>query len=230
MYTAKLRQAHFKGTIYGVLFNFQGQLEAIGKALQEKPYKEPPKRPVLYIKPRNTLNSHRKPVIIPEGETEIQVGAALGVVFEKNATNVSVHDAMDYVDGYTVVNDVSIPHDNFYRPNIKNKVRDGFCPVAPWVVKRTEVANPGQLRIRVYVNGELVQENNTKNLVRSVAQLVSDVSEFMTLVKGDMLLVGVPEEAPLAKAGDTVRIECDGVGVLENNIIDEKDAFTGGDL
>lgn len=221
-------QSPVSGTIYGTLLNFQGQLDLMKDELQEKPYNAAPQKPILYIKPRNTVNSHNHAVAIPKGEDAVQVGAALGIVFGKTATNVPEENVLDYIAGYTVVNDVSIPHDSFYRPAIKNKVRDGFCPVGPWIIDRDTVKDPDDLIIRVHVNGELVQENNTKNLVRSVAKLVSEVTDFMTLDKGDMLLVGVPEHAPLVKKGDFVRIEISHVGFLENMFVDEADVVPGG--
>ncbi|MFZ3578421.1 fumarylacetoacetate hydrolase family protein [Virgibacillus sp. DJP39] len=223
-------QPPVSGTIYGTLFNFQGQLDLMKDALHEKPYNAPPKKPIMYIKPGNTINSHNGPVAIPEGEKEVQVGAALGIVIGKTATNVTQDNVTDYISGYTIVNDVSIPHDSFYRPDIKNKVRDGFCPVGPWVIDRNAVDDPNNLSIRVHVNGEIVQENNTNNLVRSVSELVSEVTDFMTLYEGDVLMVGVPEKAPIVKHGDMVRIEIEGVGFLENTFIDEQEFVPGGGL
>jgi 5-oxopent-3-ene-1,2,5-tricarboxylate decarboxylase/2-hydroxyhepta-2,4-diene-1,7-dioate isomerase len=87
--------------------------------------------------------------------------------------------------------------------------------------------NPDDVTIRVYINDELKQENSTNNLIRPVARLLVDVTEFMTLSPGDVLLVGVPEDAPLATIGDKVRIEIKGIGSLENVLVDEK-FFSGG--
>ena len=221
-------QSPVSGAIYGTLLNYQGQLDLMKHALHEKPYNAPPEKPIMYINPRNTVNSHNSAVAIPSGEEVVQVGAALGIVFGKTATDVAGGQVMDFIASYTVVNDVSIPHESFYRPDIKNKVRDGFCPVGPWIIDRDAVKDPDNLTIRVHVNGELVQENNTKNLLRSVAQLVSEVTDFMTLYKGDMLLVGVPEHAPLVKKGDSVRIEIADVGFLENTFVDEAALIPGG--
>lgn len=221
-------QSPVSGAIYGTLLNYQGQFDLMKDAMYEKPYNAPPEKPILYIKPSNTVTSHNSNVAIPKGQESLQVGAALGIVFGETATNVFEGNAMDYIAGYTVVNDVSIPHDSFYRPDIKNKVRDGFCPVGPWIIDRDAVREPDNLAISVHVNGELVQENNSKNLVRSVTQLVSEVTDFMTLYKGDVLLVGVPEHAPLVKKGDSVRIEIADVGFLENTFVDEADLIPGG--
>ncbi|OCA81323.1 fumarylacetoacetate hydrolase family protein [Pseudobacillus wudalianchiensis] len=220
--------APVSGTVYGTLLNYKGALEALGEAVNEAPYKAAPKAPILYIKPANTINSHNRPILLPEGVEALEMGAALGIVIGRTATRVSEEEALDYVAGYTVVNDVSIPHESVYRPAIRQKARDGFCPIGPWIVKREAVQHPDQVHTRVYINGELRQENTTANLIRPVAKLLADVTDFMTLRVGDTLLVGVPEEAPLAKAGDVVRIEIEGVGVLENTIVPEKEPAEGG--
>ncbi|MED4205355.1 fumarylacetoacetate hydrolase family protein [Neobacillus mesonae] len=220
--------APVSGTVYGTLLNYEGALEKLGDAVNEPPYKEAPKAPVLYIKPVNTLNGYGMPIPIPSGVPELEMGAALGVVIGCTATNVRVEEALEYVEGYTVVNDVSIPHESVYRPAISQKVRDGFCPVGPWVIDRDAVGNPNSLVVRVYINGELRQENTTANLIRSIEQLIAEITEFMTLQKGDTLLVGVPENAPLACAGDKVRVEIDDVGTLENTIVHEEELAAEG--
>jgi 5-oxopent-3-ene-1,2,5-tricarboxylate decarboxylase/2-hydroxyhepta-2,4-diene-1,7-dioate isomerase len=218
------------GTIYGTLLNYKGTLAELGEAVNESPYKEAPKAPVLYIKPENTLTGFGMPIPLPSHVPELEIEAALGIVIGQTATRVKETEALEYVAGYTVVNDVSIPHESVFRPAIRQKARDGFCPVGPWVIERDAVANPNTLGVRVLINGELRQENTTSNLIRSVAHLISDVTDFMTLYAGDTLLVGVPEGAPLAKTGDRVRIEIDGVGNLENMIVNEDELVTGGRL
>lgn len=215
------------GTLYGTLLNYQGAYEELKAQMKEEPYKEEPKAPILYIKPKNTFISNGKPIPLPEEETELEMGAALGIVIGKTAKKVKEEEALQYVLGYTVVNDVSIPHESFHRPAVKEKARDGFCPIGPWITLKESVLNPNDLEIKVSVNGEVVQQNSTKNLIRSVEKLIEDVTEFMTLYKGDVLLVGVPENAPLAKENDHVKIEIEGVGILENRIVPERVVIGG---
>ncbi|WP_188456937.1 fumarylacetoacetate hydrolase family protein [Virgibacillus oceani] len=215
------------GAVYGTLLNYQGSYAAFESSMRQEPYMEPPKAPVLYIKPQNTLRSSGAVIPLPEGFFNLMVGAALGIVIGKQATKVDEDEALGYVYGYTVVNDVCIPHESIYRPAVKEIARDGFCPAGPWVVERDSVKNPDELDIRLYINGELKQENNTRNLVRSVSKLISDVTSFMTLYAGDTLLVGVPEKAPLAKENDRVQIKIDGVGMLHNTIKREQDLLGG---
>jgi 5-oxopent-3-ene-1,2,5-tricarboxylate decarboxylase/2-hydroxyhepta-2,4-diene-1,7-dioate isomerase len=215
-------------TVYGALLNYQGAYEALQPKMQEEPYKAPPEAPVLYIKPKNTWISHGQAIPLPEGENHVEIGAALGVVIGKTATKVTAETALEYVAGYTIVNDVSIPHDNFHRPAVTKKARDGFCPVGPWVMHKDAVANPNDLAIQVAINGEVKQENTTKNLVRSVETLLKDVTAFMTLSPGDVLLVGVPENAPLAKENDHVSVKITGIGELESRVVKESDVLLGG--
>ncbi|WP_230474326.1 fumarylacetoacetate hydrolase family protein [Calidifontibacillus erzurumensis] len=215
------------GTIYGTLLNYKGVLEKLSDALNKDPYKQPPKAPILYIKPANTMIGNKMAIPLPEGVEELEIGASLGIVIGRKATQVRKEEVFNYIAGYTIANDVSIPHESVYRPAISQKCRDGFCPVGPWVIERDAVLNPDALEIRVYINGELKQKNTTANLIRSVSQLVADVTEFMSLDEGDVLLVGVPENPPLAKAGDQVRIEIEGIGSLENIVVYEEELAGG---
>ena len=210
-----------RGTVDGTLLNYRGALAALGEAVHKPPYKAPPKAPVLYIKPANTWIGDGAPIPVPSDAEALQMGAALGVVIGRTACRVPVDAALDYVAGYTVVNDVSVPHDSFYRPSIRLKCRDGFCPISATLVESERVPNPDALAVRVFVDGVLRQQNTTANLIRSTARLIADITEFMTLSAGDVLLTGVPENAPLARAGQRVAIEIEGVGRLENPLVAE---------
>ncbi|WP_431312345.1 fumarylacetoacetate hydrolase family protein [Sporosarcina oncorhynchi] len=212
------------GTIYGTLLNYKGELESLGDAVYDKPYSSPPNAPVLYIKPANTFNRNGGLIPMPEGIPALEIGAALGLVIGKKAVALDEKNALTYVAGYTIVNDISVPHDSVYRPAVQHKARDGFCSIGPWIIERDEVQNPDDLALRVFINEKLQQENSTVNLIRPISRLLADVTEFMTLNPGDVLLVGVPEQAPLVQIGDKIRIEIEGIGNLENIIVDEKEA------
>lgn len=218
------------GTVYGTILNYEGEIKMMGEDLYEDPYKKPPEAPVLYIKPKNTFTGHNQAIPLPEDVSEITVGAALGLVIGKTASKLTEEEALEYVSGYTIVNDVSVPHESVYRPAVRQKARDGFCPVGPWILKREDVESPDHLIIQVRINGELRQVNTTENLIRSVERLLVDVTEFMTLYEGDVLLVGVPEKAPIAKAGDEIQIEIDEVGTLQNKVVPENELNKAGDL
>jgi 5-oxopent-3-ene-1,2,5-tricarboxylate decarboxylase/2-hydroxyhepta-2,4-diene-1,7-dioate isomerase len=201
------------GRVYGTLMNHRSALQLLGEAANAAPYKAAPVAPVLYIKPRNTLTG---PVVVPPDVQELEIGACLGVVIGRTACALSADTALDFVAGYLIVNDVSVPHSVYYRPSIRFKARDGFCPMGP-VVPRAAVSNPDGLQVRVFVDGELRQSASTSELVRPVARLLADVTDFMTLSPGDVLAVGAAAPAPRARAGQVVAIEIDGVGRLETS-------------
>lgn len=212
------------GVVYGTLLNQRGALAALGATVSQPPYKAAPKAPILYVKPRNTLNGSNGVVSVPADAPELEIGAALGIVIGATACNVTAAKALDHVAGFVIVNDVSVPHESFYRPSIRFKARDGSCCIGPEVVARAQISDPDALRIRVYVDGKLAQEGSTGDVVRKVAQLIADVTEFMTLSPGDLLLAGVPAGAPRVHAGQEVAIEIDGLGRLESTFIAESTA------
>ena len=208
------------GTLYGALLNHQSALQALGEAINHTPYQRAPQAPVLYLKPRNTLAACGEPVTVPPGVAELEIGATLGLVIGRSACRLSEERALEHLAGYLIVNDVSIPHQPYYRPSIRFKARDGFCPLGPRVVPRAAIANPDSLTLRVYLDGELKQTATTAQLVRPVAKLLADVTDFMTLSPGDVLTVGAGAPAPRARAGQVARIEIDGLGRLENPFVD----------
>jgi 5-oxopent-3-ene-1,2,5-tricarboxylate decarboxylase/2-hydroxyhepta-2,4-diene-1,7-dioate isomerase len=209
------------GTLFGVALNYQGLLRSRLEEFQQPPYQKPPVKPVLFIKTSNTRNGHDQPVVFPAGVERLQPGPALGVVIGKDASRVSEADAMNHVAGYLIVNEFSLPEDSYYRPAVKAKCRDGFCPIGPELVPASQIANPNALGIRLLVNGELRQQNNTANWVRNIPQLIAELSEFMTLHKGDVLITGTPEGRVDVQPGDIVAVEIDGLGRLTNTVVAE---------
>jgi 5-oxopent-3-ene-1,2,5-tricarboxylate decarboxylase/2-hydroxyhepta-2,4-diene-1,7-dioate isomerase len=204
------------GAVYGTLLNHRSALAELGSKAAQPPYDAPPRAPVLYIKPRNTLAASGAAVEIPAGMSELEVGPCLGLVIGRTACRVPEEGALHHVAGYLIVNDVSVPHDLFYRPSIRFKARDGFCPLGPAVVPRDAIVDPDALILRTYVDGVLAQTSSTADLVRSTARLLADVTEFMTLSPGDVLAVGVARPAPRVRAGQRVDIAADALGTLSN--------------
>ena len=209
------------GVVYGTLLNHRPALQALGDEVNQAPYKAAPKAPVLYVKPRNTLASHGAAVVVPTDAPELEVGAALGVVIGRTACRLSMDDVLSHVAGYTIVNDVSVPHDSFYRPSVRFKARDGSCVIGPVLALRDTVPNPDALRVQVFVDDVLQQDTTTGERIRNVAQLLVDVTDFMTLQAGDVLMLGVSAGAPRVKAGQEVAIEIEGVGRLVNRFVAE---------
>jgi 5-oxopent-3-ene-1,2,5-tricarboxylate decarboxylase / 2-hydroxyhepta-2,4-diene-1,7-dioate isomerase len=207
------------GTVYGTLLNHRSALEAVAVEAGRPPYNALPRAPVLYLKPRNTLAPDGASVEVPAGVPELEAAACVGVVIGRAASRVSEAGALDHVAGFLIVNDVSVPHASYFRPAVPHKARDGFCPLGPRVTPRASVPDPGVLVIHTYVDGQLVQTASTADLVRPVARLVADVTEFMTLAPGDVLTVGAAAPAPRVRPGQRVRIEIDGLGALENPFV-----------
>jgi 5-oxopent-3-ene-1,2,5-tricarboxylate decarboxylase / 2-hydroxyhepta-2,4-diene-1,7-dioate isomerase len=211
----------FSGNVYGTLLNDRAALDALGASVHEAPYKAPPRSVVLYIKPRNTLAGPGDAVTVPADAPELEVGASVGLVIGRTACRLSEAEALDHLAGFVIVADVGVPHQSYYRPQVRFKARDGFCPIGPRVVAPTAVGDIGRLGIRVFVDGRLAQQASTAGWIRPAARLLADVTDFMTLQPGDVLMTGVPHGAPRVRAGQTVAIEVDGLGRLENRFVAE---------
>jgi 5-oxopent-3-ene-1,2,5-tricarboxylate decarboxylase / 2-hydroxyhepta-2,4-diene-1,7-dioate isomerase len=212
------------GTVYGTLLNHRSALAAMQDKMGLPPYNAPPRAPVLYVKPRNTLAISGDAVVVPaaaagEENGELEAAACLGIVIGRTACHVSESRALDHIAGFLIVNDVSLPHPNYYRPSVRYKARDGFCPLGPRVTSRSAVANPDALIFRTYVDGILKQTMTTADLLRPVARLLAEVTEFMTLAPGDVLAAGAAAPAPRVRAGQTVVIEAEALGSLSNPFV-----------
>jgi 5-oxopent-3-ene-1,2,5-tricarboxylate decarboxylase/2-hydroxyhepta-2,4-diene-1,7-dioate isomerase len=203
-------------TVVGCLLNFRGAWAAMEPAMHQEPHFKPPRHPVLYLKPANTWRRDGDDIVLPAGVQEVEVGATLGVVIGASASRVQEADALSLVAGYAAVNDVTVPHTAILRPPIKQKCRDGFCPIGPMVPRGA--IQPDALVLRAYVNDVLGAEHTTAELMRPVAQLIAQITDFMTLEAGDVLLVGVPENMPRARAGDRMTVDIEGVGRVTNTL------------
>ncbi|HTN66610.1 MAG TPA: fumarylacetoacetate hydrolase family protein [Burkholderiaceae bacterium] len=207
-----LRQ-EVKGTVYGVILNDTVSLQKIGP-LEGAPYKGAPKAPMLYIKPANTHVGSGAVVCLPDGADSVEIGATIGLVMGRAAARLSPQNALDVVGGLVLAADLSLPHASYYRPAIREKCFDGALPLSE-VKPFTDLS---ALTLVTDIDGRTVEQRALAELVRQPAQLLADVSEFMTLCAGDVLLVGVRYMAPQAKAGSRVRISAEGLGAIEFTI------------
>ncbi|WP_417579007.1 fumarylacetoacetate hydrolase family protein [Nitrincola sp.] len=221
--TLRPGRAPLSGSVYGCLLNFQQELQRLGDAINEPPYNGPPTGPVMYVKTPNTHISAGEPIPLPEEVEQVIIGATLGIVIKHTLTRASVEQAKAAIAGYTLVNDITIPHTSLFRQPLMQKCRDGFCPIGPSLVDVNELPDPSTFVLRTYVNGECKHEQRLDQLVRPVATLLADISDFTSLYPGDLILAGVPVDMPLAKAGDMVAVEMDGLGRLENPLVREAD-------
>jgi 5-oxopent-3-ene-1,2,5-tricarboxylate decarboxylase / 2-hydroxyhepta-2,4-diene-1,7-dioate isomerase len=200
-----------RGTVYGTLLNFRGELDALGTKVDEPPYLAPPKAPVLYVKPANTWTENGGTIVLPAGVAEVEVGATVAMVM-KSAREIG---------GYVLMNDVRIPHDSLFRPPVKFNCIDGFLGIGDRIRARNEAGDPAVFKLEVRVNGELRQTVRFSQMLRSAEQLLADVSEFMTLAECDMLMLGCDAGRPRVRAGDRVEIKMPALGTLTNTFVAE---------
>lgn len=187
-----------------------------------------PEEPALFFKPPNTWIGHRAPVVYPTGVQFMHYEVELAVVIGQRCRRVCTGDALAMVRGYTIANDVTIRDfvRNFYRPPVRAKGWDTFCPLGPYLVEG-EIADPHGLELRAFVNGELRQRANTRQFLHKVPELIEFITSFMTLEPGDILLTGTPRGVSHVHPGDVMRLEIDGIGALENAVVAEPQDFSG---
>ncbi|MBO8163496.1 MAG: fumarylacetoacetate hydrolase family protein [Brevibacillus sp.] len=188
--------------------------------------REIPPYPVVFAKFSNTIIGPQDDIPFFPLSEQLDYEAEFAFVMGKRARNVSQQDALDYVAGYTIVNDVT--YRDIQRRTIQwlqGKTVEGSAPMGPWLVTSDELKDPSGLEVVLTVNGEERQRSNTRNLVFSVPYLVEFLSNLMTLEPGDVILTGTPGGVGVArdpqvflKDGDVVRIEIDRIGVLENRV------------
>ncbi|MEY4909593.1 MAG: hypothetical protein RL260_3311, partial [Pseudomonadota bacterium] len=160
------------GTVYTTLLNHRPQLAALGDAVHAAPYKAPPQHPVLGVKPRNTLAADGDALVVPAGFDAVEIGASLGLVIGRTACRITADEALSFLAGYVLVNEVSLPRPNHYRPSVRFMARDGYCPISATVVPTAEVAAPDDLGVRVWIDGVLVRHTTTGDRLRPVAALL----------------------------------------------------------
>lgn len=216
---------HVDGAVrYGCPVNGVGKIVCVGLNYADHAAESGlpvPAEPVLFLKPSSSLSGPDDPVIIPRGSVKTDWEVELGVVIGKKASYVEESEAMDYVAGYTVVNDVSEREYQIERGGQwdKGKGCDTFAPVGPWLVTRDEIADPQDLDMWLEVNGHRFQNGSTRTMVFGVKTLVSYISRFMSLMPGDIISTGTPPGVGLGqkppvylKAGDVMRLGIAGLG------------------
>ena len=185
-----------------------------------------PERPLLFAKWPNTLIASGEPIRIPAISQKVDYEAELGVVIGRRASRVSVDDALDHVEGYVVANDVSGRDLQFADGQwVRGKSLDTFLPVSE-LVPASDVPDPQALPIRAILNGQVMQDSSTSNMIFGVADVVSFVSQAITLEPGDLIITGTPagvgafRDPPVwLRPGDEIAIEIDGVGRITNPVL-----------
>jgi len=180
-----------------------------------------PVEPILFMKATSAITGPSGPIVIPPGATKVDWEVELGVVIGTLAKNVSERDALDYVAGYTIINDVSERGWQLEGTGqwVKGKSADSFAPIGPWLVTREEIPDPQGLDLWLAVNGRIRQQSSTSQMIFPVSRLVSFISTFMSLHPGDVIATGTPRGVGMGskpptylKAGDIVRLGVQGLG------------------
>jgi 2-keto-4-pentenoate hydratase/2-oxohepta-3-ene-1,7-dioic acid hydratase in catechol pathway len=189
-----------------------------------------PSAPLLFAKWPNTLIGDGDPIVVPAEVTEVDYEAELGVVIGSTARRVAERDALDVVEGYICLNDVTARDLQFGDGQwTRGKSPDTFCPVGPRLVPREEIQDPQALAIRCVLNGETMQDSSTDQMIFSVAEIIAHVTQIITLEPGDLIATGTPagvgifrDPKVLMKDGDEVSIEIEGLGTLTNPVQEER--------
>jgi 2-keto-4-pentenoate hydratase/2-oxohepta-3-ene-1,7-dioic acid hydratase in catechol pathway len=187
---------------------------------------ELPERPLLFAKWQSAVIASGEPIVIPAGVEQVDYEAELAAVIGSRVKHVSVENALEAVEGYTCLNDVSARVLQFADGQwTRAKSIDTFCPIGPRVVPREEVGDPQSLRIQCRVNGQTVQDASTADMIFGVAELIAYVTETITLEPGDVIATGTPPGVAFGRPdgrylqdGDTVEVEIEGIGVLVNGV------------
>ena len=218
---------------YGVPVKGIGKIVAIGLNYEDHAIESNlpiPTEPVMFMKALSSLNGPNDEVMLPKGSTHGDWEVELGVVIGETCRYVSKEEALSKVAGYVLVNDVS---ERFNQKNrgtqwSKGKGHDTFCPVGPWLVTADEIGDPQNLDMYLNVNGERMQTGNTKTMIFDVAELISYVSEYVTLQPGDLMITGTPPgvgegkkpDAIYLKAGDSMELGIEKLGVQTQQVVE----------
>ncbi|MFQ5764574.1 MAG: fumarylacetoacetate hydrolase family protein [Rhodospirillales bacterium] len=187
-----------------------------------------PDEPILFSKAITSLSGPNDPVVLPKGSKKGDWEVELAVIIGTRAQYVAERDALDAVAGYAIINDVSERELQLERSGqwVKGKSFDGFAPLGPWLVTRDEVPDPQNLHLWLEVNGERRQDGNTATMIFGVANLVSAISAYMTLVPGDVIATGTPPGVGLGmkppvflKPGDVMHLGVEGLGEQRQQVL-----------
>jgi len=211
-------------TIFALALNYADhaqELAAKSSAEQERFLQAQRSEPVVFLKGANSVVGHRGLTRRPADGEFMHYECELAVVIGREGKRIPATRAIDHIAGYTVANDYAIRNflEPYYRPNLRVKSRDGGTALGPWLVSRDEVPDPMALALRTEVNGRVVQQGRTADMIHDVPALIEYLSGFMTLAPGDVILTGTPKGSVDVQPGDAVVCEVEGVGRLLNTLV-----------
>ncbi len=187
---------------------------------------EPVEEPIFFTKTVNTILPHQGDIVYPKIVDRVDHEIELGIVIGKGTKSASPEQALSNIAGYTIVNDITAR--NLQKADISNEMPwvrsknfDTFLPVGPFIVPKDFVKDPGNLELVLTVNGETRQKGNTKFMINNGAEIISYISQYMTLFPGDIICSGTPEGVSPLKPGDLVEAGIEGIGTLVNRVVSE---------
>jgi 5-oxopent-3-ene-1,2,5-tricarboxylate decarboxylase/2-hydroxyhepta-2,4-diene-1,7-dioate isomerase len=201
------------GTIIALGLNYADHARELAFKAQDEP--------LVFLKGPSSLLGHRGQTRRPRGVAFMHYECELAVIIGRTASQVDRSQALQHVAGYCIANDYAVRDylENWYRPNLRVKNRDGGTVLGPWFIDASGVPDPANLGLRTYLNGAVTQTGNTRDLIFDIPHLIAYLSEFMTLEAGDVILTGTPEGVVNVSEGDEVVCEIDGMGRLVNTIV-----------
>ena len=201
--------------IIGLVLNYADHADELGLSITEDP--------VIFMKPTSALLGHLEPVVRPKGARFMHFEGELAVVIGSDCRKATAESAMEHVWGYAPANDLTVRDyiTNTFRPPIRAKGFDTFCPIGPYLTTADEISNPGDLSIETRVNGEARQESSTRMFLHSIPKVIAFISSFMTLRRGDVILTGTPKGISPLVPGDVVEVTVEKCGTLRNGVVDE---------
>lgn len=208
------------GSIVALGLNYADHVKELSTELTVRSDDEP----LAFLKGPGAVIGHRGQTRRPKDATFMHYECELAVVIGAPARRVSRADAMRHVAGYTVCNDYAIRDylENWYRPNMRVKNRDGGTVLGPWLVDAADVPDPHALAMRTLVNGNVTQRGSTSRMINDIPALIAYLSGFMTLQPGDVILTGTPDGVVNVDVGDEVVTEIEGIGRLLNTIVGDE--------
>lgn len=199
--------------IFALGLNYSEHRAELGFAIEAAP-------PLVFMKGHNAFVGHQGAKPRPTDANQMHPECELVAVIGKPARRVTAAAALEYVSAYTIANDYAVREylENYYRPNARVKNRDATTPIGPWLVGAADIGDPQKLRLTTKINGAIVQEGTTADMILSVAELIEYLSGIMTLNPGDMILTGTPAGVAFVAPGDQVVCEIENIGRLSNRL------------
>jgi 5-oxopent-3-ene-1,2,5-tricarboxylate decarboxylase / 2-hydroxyhepta-2,4-diene-1,7-dioate isomerase len=199
----------------GLVLNYSDHANELGLSTADDP--------VLFIKPNSCLIGHMGDIVYPTGAKYVHYEGELAVIISRQARKVKQTDWSSYIKGYCAANEVTVRDfiTNTFRPPVKAKGFDTFCPLGPHFVSSDELTDPSNLSIKTSVNGETRQDGNTKDLIHPIPKLIEFITDFMTLEENDIILTGTPKGISPVVPGDRVEITIEKIGTLINTVVAE---------